>query len=96
VAARAQLRSPAQRLDPSASVVEKFIRNYPDGAAEPALRLKPGAAMKSDWSFELGLRNAFEELVTIDREEGPVLGAYVTQEYEGSSAGASIHSLAWA
>ena len=54
------------------TVVEKSIRNYPDGAVEPVLRLKPRRGVKSDWTFELGLRNALEEFLTIDREEDPV------------------------
>ncbi len=52
-------------------IVKKVIENYPDGTVEPVLVLKPGRK-KGPWSFELRLRNALEEFLTVDRDEDPV------------------------
>ncbi len=52
-------------------IVRKVMENYPDGTVEPVLVLRPGRK-RGPWSFELRLRNALEEFLTVDRDEDPV------------------------
>ena len=54
------------------TIVERFMRNYADGAVEPVMRLRRQRDLEADWTFEFGLRNALEEFLTLDREEDPV------------------------
>ncbi len=52
-------------------IAKKSINNYPDGAVEPVLLLRP-RCKRGPWTFELRLRNALEEFLTVDRDEEPV------------------------
>ena len=52
-------------------IVRKVIEDYPDGTVEPVLILRPGRK-RGPWSFELRLRNALEEFLTVDRDDDPV------------------------
>jgi len=65
------LRAEAGVKELGLEIVRKVMENYPDGTVEPVLVLKPGRK-KGPWSFELRLRNALEEFLTVDRDEDPV------------------------
>ena len=65
------LRAEAGVEELGLEIVKKVIENYPDGTVEPVLVLRPGRK-RGPWSFELRLRNALEEFLTVDRDEDPV------------------------
>jgi len=52
-------------------IKEKRAEMTPGGKASPVLLLKPGRRSRGRWTIELGLRNALEEFLTIDRDEVP-------------------------
>jgi len=52
-------------------IKERRAEMAPGGKASPVLLLRPGRRSRGGWTIELGLRNALEEFLTIDRDEVP-------------------------
>ena len=52
-------------------IEERRAEMVPGGKASPVLLLRAGEPGRNGWTIELGLRNALEEFLCIDRDETP-------------------------
>lgn len=52
-------------------IEERRAEMAPGGKASPVLLLRAGGRGRGGWTIELGLRNALEEFLSVDRDETP-------------------------